>query len=430
MADLIRRHSVELIAIGNGPGVRQVERFIRVAVKRSGRKVGWTTVNEAGSWIYATSKSARGEHPKAEPAVRAAVCLAHRLQDPLAEMCKTDPRLLGIGPGHHEVDQKALRDGLRRTLEEVVSAVGVDVNRDPAEMLELAPGMTERVARRLVEQRRKKGPFASREALGTAPGVSKAVWEQAAGFLRVSGGENPLDATGIPPQRYPQAEKLFASAGVTAAEAVAEPDRLAAVDLDALADDQTPRAVYEALLRELRPEVRNPRGDFEQPAPTVDIEPIDEPRTGMKVEGIVTNVTSFGAFVDIGAAQDGLVHISQLPNELVEDSKPSLKIGARVTVYVTHYDAAAERLSLSTREPRESSRQRRAAPSARRSPGEGYGDRRGDRRGRNQDRGDRPPVSRSFGPDREARKVEEQAIRKMSVEEKLAMLESKFRTKI
>ncbi len=428
LAELIRRHNADLIAIGNGPGVRQVERFIRVAVKRAGRKVNWTTVNEAGSWIYATSKAARGEFPKAEPAVRAAACLARRLQDPLAEMSKTDPRLLGIGPGHHEVDQKALRDGLRLTLEEIVSAVGVDVNRDPAELLEVAPGMTDRVAKRLVEHHEKKGPFANRQALASTPGLSKAVWEQAAGFLRVPDSDNPLDATGVPPQLYPAAEKLFAAAGVSAAEALANPDRLASVNLDELADESASRAALEAVIRELQPAVRNPRGAFEEPTPTVDIEPIEEPRPGMKVEGVVTNVTSFGVFVDIGAEQDGLVHVSQLPGDLVEDSKPSVKTGSKLTVYVTHYDAAGERLSLSTREPRESSRQRRTSPTARQTTG----DRRPDRRGRDRDRdhGDRQPVRRTFGPDRESQKQQEQAIKGMSVDEKLALLGNKFRTKV
>ncbi len=422
LAELIARHEAELVVFGNGPGLRQVERIVRLAVKQSGRPCAWLAANEAGSWIYATSKSARKEMPEQEPAVRSAACLARRVQNPMAELIKLDPRVLGIGQGHHEVDQKSLRSGLRQAQEAAVQQVGVDVNTAPAELLALAPGMTERVAKRIIEHRRLNGPFKSRAALSEMSGLNARVYDQAAGFLRVYDGDNPLDATGIHPRAYGKLEQVLRAAGLDARQALDEPAKAAAADLAELADKQYSELALKGMLRELDPKVRNPRGTFRMPDPATAVEPIDEPKIGMKVEGVITNVADFGLFVDIGAEQDGLVHVSQLSGGVTREGEGAVKAGDKLTVYVVNVANDGKRISLSMREPRESSRQRRTSPEGRRAA-ESHRRSREDRRGRP----DRKPIRRTFGPDdrKEAEKLKD-----MSMDQKLDALQDKFRTKV
>jgi uncharacterized protein len=428
LADLIARHNVELIVFGNGPGLRQVERFVRLAVKKSGRPAAWLAANEAGSWIYATSKSARKEFPDQEPAVRSAACLARRIQDPMGELIKLDPRVLGIGQGHHEVDQKHLRTALREAQEAAVQEAGVDVNAAPAELLALAPGMTERVARRIVEHRRQHGPFTSRVALSEMAGLNARVYEQAAGFLRVHGGDNPLDSTGVHPRAYAKLGEILAAAGVDAKQALENPSALATVDLATFVDKDFSEQALKAILRELDPRVRNPRARFEMPEVDMGVDPIDEPKVGMKIEGVITNVADFGLFVDIGAEQDGLVHVSQLAPGVTREGEGAVKSGDKLTVYVVNVANDGKRISLSMREPREpreTSRQRRVSQEGRRAA-ETH------RRGRDDHRGGRPerertPMRRTFGP--EDRK-EDEKIKNMSLDQKLNALQDKFRTKV
>ena len=429
LAQLIAKHKVELIVIGNGPGLRQVERFVRLAIKQSGRPTtARIAINEAGSWIYATSKSARREMPQYEPAVRSAACLARRVQNPLGELVKLDPRVLGIGQGHHEVDQKKLRQALQATAESCVHAAGVDVNAAPIELLSLAPGMTERVARRIVEQRQKHGPFADREALRRTAGINERIFEQAAGFLRIYGGSNPLDTTGVHPKHYEKLGELLSAAGLTAEEAVADPAKLLELDIKPFENKDFSLPVLEAIVRELEPAVRNPRGEFQPPDPGDEVEPIDEPKVGMQVNGVITNVTGFGAFVDIGAEQDGLVHVSQMTSEQVRDGQPIVKPGEKITVFVTHVNPAENRISLSMHAVRESSRQRRVSREARDAASGGRPPRGGGDRRRRDDK--REPIRRTFGPDEQARKAEEERMRNMSIDDKLSALNQKFRTKV
>ncbi|MCB9384677.1 MAG: helix-hairpin-helix domain-containing protein [Bryobacterales bacterium] len=425
LSDLISRHQVELIVFGNGPGLRQVERFVRLAVRKSGRNAAWIAANEAGSWIYATSKTARKELPDQEPAVRSAACLARRVQDPMGELIKLDPRVLGIGQGHHEVDQKHLRTALRDAQEAAVQETGVDVNHAPADLLALVPGMTERVAKRIVEHRKQHGPFASRAALSQMSGLNARVYDQAAGFLRVYGGDNPLDATGVHPRDYAKLEQLFQAAGVDAQQALANPAALANVNLAELADKDHSQRALEMIVRELAPKARNPRGAFQMPKPDLGVDPIDEPTVGMKVEGVITNVADFGLFVDIGAEQDGLVHVSQLAPGVTREGDNAVKSGDRITVYVVNVANDGKRISLSMREPRETSRQRRVSVEGRRAA-ESHRRGRDDNRGPRPDR-DRTPIRRTFGPD--GRK-EDEKIKNMSLDQKLNALQDKFRTKV
>ena len=426
LSELIERHGVSLVAMGGGPRVRSVERFVRAEARKAQKTVSTVSVNEGGSWIYATSKNARRELPQLDPASRSAATLARRLQDSISELVKIDPRVVGIGQGYQEVDQKRLRQALHDQVRSTVQEVGVDVNRASLELLAAAPGMTERVAKRIVERREKNGPYASREELHKTQGVSARVWEQAAGFLRVPGGANPLDATGVHPRHYEKLNAMLAAAEVTVEQALENPRGLDSLDLEPFVDDNHPKVLLSAILRELRPQTINPRGEFSAPDAVVGVEPIDEPKVGMKIEGAVTNAAAFGVFVDIGAGTDGLVHVSQLSQELRDKGQDGIKPGDRVTVWVTNIAADAGRISLSMhepREPRESSRQRRASPEARRHSDDHRRPRRRD------DRPDRLPVARVFGPDREAKAKEESNLKKLSVTEKLSLLQDRFRTK-
>jgi uncharacterized protein len=432
LGELISRHKVGAIVIGNGPGVRQVEKFIRGEVRQAGApEVFWVPIHEAGTWIYATSKSARREFPKADPVMRSAISLGRRLQDPLGELVKVDPKVLGIGQYHHEVDPKKLRNGLRHTMEECTHQVGADLNTAQLEQLSLVPGITERVAKRILDYRKEKGGFRRREQLREVTGLNQRIYEQAVGFLRVYGGDNPLDATGIHPMYYPIAEKILAAAGVSAAEALEKPEALDNVQLEELQSNEHPLELLKATIREFRPSIRQPRGVFTPPAPPIPLRPVEELKVGAKVDGVVTNVANFGAFVDIGADQDGLVHVSQLSEKFIEDPQAAVKVGDRVAVYILALEKGGKRISLSMKEPRPAVQ--RPRPGARRmaaAAGQRDRDNGGPRRKSKGPERDRTAVQRTFGPDERAKAREQREAEKLSIDQKLAMLKSKFRTKV
>ncbi|MEX2303064.1 MAG: Tex-like N-terminal domain-containing protein [Bryobacterales bacterium] len=433
LGELISRHKVAAIVIGNGPGVRQVEKFIRGEVRQAGAPdVFWVPIHEAGTWIYATSKSARREFPKADPVMRSAISLGRRLQDPLGELVKVDPKVLGIGQYHHEVDPKRLRNGLHHTMEECTHQVGADLNTAQLEQLSLIPGITERVAKRILDHRTGKGVFRRREQLREVTGLNQRIYEQAVGFLRVYGGDNPLDTTGIHPMHYAVAEKILAAAGVSAAEALEKPEALDNVQLEGLQSNEHPLELLKATIREFRPSIRQPRGSFTPPAPPIPLRPVEELKVGTKVDGVVTNVANFGAFVDIGADQDGLVHVSQLSDKFVEDPQAAVKVGDRVAVYILALEKGGKRISLSMKEPRPVVQ--RPRPGARRMAAAAGGQRDHDngglRRKRKGPERDHTAVQRTFGPDERAKAREQREAEKLSIDQKLAMLKSKFRTKV
>ena len=448
LSELLRRHQVDAIVMANGPGIRQVETLVRSSIREAGAKdIYWTKLSEAGSWIYATSKTARREMPEVALAQRSAACLARRLQDPLAQFVNVDPRLLGVGQFHHEVDQKRLKAGLRATVESAVHHVGVDLNTGSAELLALLPGMTERVGKRVVEHRQRKGPFAKREQLQNVSGLSARIYKQAAGFVRVRDGENPLDGTGIHPEMYPQAEKILAAAGVSAAEALERPETLAAVPVDELRDAKHPVELLRGIVEQFRPAARDPRGPFTPPSLPIELLAADAIQPGKKVDGVVTNIADFGAFVDIGADHDGLVHISQLSNGPGKEAKPEFKIGDRVTVFIRALERDGKRISLSLKDPRELARAARAArPCAgQRAGGPGAGGQRaggsrtagpgarradGPRKRRKEPQREGKITKRSFGPDPKIKAREEEELQKLSLSEKLELLHSKYRTKV
>jgi uncharacterized protein len=408
-----------------------VEKFIRGEVRQAGApEVFWVAIHEAGTWIYATSKSARREFPKADPVMRSAVSLARRLQNPLAELVKVDPKVLGIGQYHHEVDAKKLRNGLRHTMEECTHQVGADLNTAELEQLSLIPGITERVAKRILDYRKSKGRFQRREQLHEVAGLNARIYEQAVGFLRVYGGDSPLDSTGIHPMHYPVAEKILAAASVSAAEALEKPEALDAVNLEELQSGDLRLELLKAVAREFRPSVRLPRGSFTPPAQPIPLRAVEDLKVGVKVDGVITNIAKFGAFVDIGADQDGLVHVSQLSDKFVEDPQSAVKVGDRVAVYILALEKEGKRISLSMKEPRPAVQ--RPRPGARRlaAAASPRGDNGGARRGRKGPERDRAAVQRTFGPDERAKAREQREAEKLSVDQKLALLKSKFRTKV
>ena len=427
--ELISKHNPAAIAVANGPGVRQLERALRTAIREAEVKdVFCTRVSDAGTWIYATSKTARKELPGVEVTVRSAASLARRLQDPLGELVKVEPRALGLGPHFHTVDPNRLRAGLRVVTGACVSRVGVDINNAPAELLAVAPALTERIAKRIIEYRESKGPFARRDQLRKIPGLSEKIYRQAVPFVRVRGGEIPLDETGISPRVYPMVEKMLSAAGVTAAEALERPEALDNLNLEEFADAQYPLEVLRAIVREFKPDVRDPRGKFEPPQALVEPRSTAELKVGMKLDGIVTNVTRFGAFIDIGAEQDGLLHISELPDKPDKESKSAVKAGDRITTHILALQENGRRISLSTKEPRRPTRKLRTAARPRRTS-----DAKPKETARKRRKGpDRETTlaKRSFGPDAEQKQRRTSRESKLSLDEKLSLLETRFRTKV
>ena len=324
LSEFLRAHDVDLIVVPAGPKPHTTARLLRSEIRRSGKTgIAWLTVRDTGTWIYVSSKTAKREFPKLETAIRSAISLARRVQDPMAEFAKTDPKTLGIGLNCHEVDAERLRASLRRTVECTVHDVGVALNEASIPLLSMVPGLTERLAKRIVEYRREHGPFRARADVKNVQGLSERIFAQAAGFLRVE-GDDPLDNTGVHPECRGLIDRIAAAAGCDLATLVAEPERLDGLDLEQFATAERSVQVVQSTIRELRPERRQARGVFELPKPNVALRMDEELKPGAKIGGVVSSIADFGAFVDIGADQDALLHISQIRREHVADSKPSL----------------------------------------------------------------------------------------------------------
>ena len=431
LSELIRKHNVGAVVISSGPGLRRTERFVRGAIRDAGApKIFWTTVNEAGIWIHATSKGSRREDSGTEAAIRSAISLARRLQDPLTELIKVDPRLLGIGQYHAEVEPAKLRTQLRLAVQACVHQAGVDLNTAPVDLLACVAGITTRLAKRIVDYRGKKGKFTSRKKLKDVPGISARLYQQAVGFLRVYDGENSLDSTGIHPESYPAAERILAAAGVSAQEALQNPESLDSVNIDELEAGDHGQQRPRALVNEFRTRVRSPRRPFEPPKPAVDLIAAEDLKVGMTVEGVVANVAEFGAFVDIGADQDGLVHNSHLSEQYFKDGKAAMKTGDRISVHILAVDKEAQRISLTTKDPAELARAKRAAAPRPRPRSSYEGGRPSGPRRRKGPQREVAVAQRFFGPDSREKAREAAKIKKLSIDQKLSLLESKFRTKV
>jgi protein Tex len=336
---LIEKHGVKAIAIGNGTASRETESFIRDFLKDQALNIFVVTVNESGASIYSASDIARQEFPELDLTVRGAISIARRLQDPLAELVKLDPKSIGVGQYQHDVDQRQLHKSLEAVIESCVNRVGVDLNTASWALLRYVAGITERTAQKIVEFRNEHGKFRSRVQLSAVPGIGPKTFEQAAGFLRIRGGENVLDVTGVHPESYPVVEQIAQKLGVRVEQMIQNVELLNKVE----------KGTYTVndIVEELKKPGRDPRDKFVAPTFNDDIREIADVKPGMKLEGVVTNVTKFGAFVDIGVHQDGLVHISELSNRYVQDPNDVVKAGQIVKVQVVSADTKTKRIALS-----------------------------------------------------------------------------------
>jgi protein Tex len=345
LSTLIEKYHVKAIAIGNGTASRETEALVRDLLKQK----GWlslfsVTVNESGASIYSASDIARQEFPDLDLTVRGAISIARRLQDPLAELVKIDPKSIGVGQYQHDVDQSHLQRALQAAIESCVNRVGVDLNTASWALLRYVAGINERTAQKIVEYRNDNGRFRSRVQLTAVPGIGPKTFEQAAGFLRIRDGDNPLDITAVHPESYPVVEQIAANLGVDVQQLIERPDALDQVDKSTLtAGTYTLRDILE----ELRKPGRDPREKFLAPSFQEDIREIGDLQIGMVLEGVVTNVTKFGAFVDVGVHHDGLIHISELSERYIKEPSEVVKVGQIVMVQVLSADAKVKRIALS-----------------------------------------------------------------------------------
>jgi uncharacterized protein len=346
---LIERHGVRAIAIGNGTASRETDGFVREFLRKERLdSVFSVTVNESGASIYSASDVARQEFPDLDLTVRGAISIARRLQDPLAELVKLDPKSIGVGQYQHDVDQRQLHKSLETVIESCVNRVGVELNTASWTLLRYVAGINERTAQKIVEYRNHEGRFRSRVQLMAVPGIGPKTFEQAAGFLRIRHGDTPLDGTAVHPESYPVVEQIAQNLNVPVERLIEQPALLEKLDRSGLSAGAY---TLNDILEELRKPGRDPRDRFVAPAFQESVREISDLQPGMTLEGVVTNVTKFGAFVDIGVHQDGLVHISELADRYVKEPADVVKVGQLVKVHVLGADSRTKRIALSMKTP-------------------------------------------------------------------------------
>ncbi|MCP4573694.1 MAG: RNA-binding transcriptional accessory protein [bacterium] len=348
LKSLVKKHRVEAMAVGNGTAGRETERWLGSLDLPS--DIPLVMVNESGASIYSASPIARAEFPDHDVTVRGAVSIGRRLMDPLAELVKIDPKSIGVGQYQHDVDQKDLKRSLDDTVMSCVNAVGVDLNMASAALLGYVSGLGPQLAGNIVAHRSENGPFASRRQLLKVPRLGPKAFEQAAGFLRIPDGKQPLDASAVHPERYKLVETMAKDLGCAVAELVGDSERARRLRLDDYVDDEVGRPTLEDILAELAKPGRDPRDPFEVFSFAEGVEKMEDLEEGMRLPGIVTNVTNFGAFIDIGVHQDGLAHISQLADRFVRDPSEVVKAGQKVMARVLDVDLQRKRISLSLKD--------------------------------------------------------------------------------
>lgn len=342
---LMTKYNIRAIAIGNGTASRETDALVRQFLRDENLANAFSvTVNESGASVYSASEVARQEFPDLDLTVRGAISIARRLQDPLSELVKIDPKSIGVGQYQHDVDQKQLQQSLAAVIESCVNRVGVDLNTASWTLLRYVAGISERTALNIVAFRNENGKFRNRSQLNKVPGIGPKTFEQAAGFLRIRDGENPLDMTAVHPESYPVVEQIARSLNVDIQEIVRTPGMVEKVDRTQLTAGAY---TLNDILEELKKPGRDPRDKFVAPTFDEKVKEIADVQPGMKLEGVVTNVTKFGAFVDIGVHQDGLVHISELSNRYIKDPNEAVKVGQIVKVQVLTVDAKNKRIALS-----------------------------------------------------------------------------------
>jgi uncharacterized protein len=344
---VVRRHGVEVIAVGNGTASRELLAFVRQTLQAAGLTARPVLVNEAGASVYSASDLAREEFPELDVTIRGAISIARRWQDPLSELVKIDPRSIGVGQYQHDVNQSRLRQALDDTVEFCVNRVGVNLNTASWALLRYVSGLGAAQAKEIVLFRDARGPFASREALQRVPRLGPKAFQQCAGFLRIPDAANPLDASAVHPEHYALVQRMAADLGVALSELVRNEALLDRIDLQRYVTDETGMPTLQDILGELRKPGRDPR----EPADAVQfneaVTELAHLRPGMQLQGVVTNVTHFGAFVDIGVHQDGLVHISQLADRFVRSPGEVVQVGQAVRVTVLSLDEERKRIALS-----------------------------------------------------------------------------------
>lgn len=346
---LIRQHNVRLIAIGNGTASRETDRFVADVLKRHNLSITQVSVSEAGASVYSASETAIAEYPDLDVTVRGAVSIAHRLQDPLAELVKIDPRSIGVGQYQHDVDQTLLRKALHREVESCVNAVGVDLNTASAPLLTHVAGIGTVLAGKIVAWRNENGPFASRRDLLKVARLGQKAFQQAAGFLRIRGGTEPLDGSAVHPEQYPLVQKMARRLQLDPAKLIGSQQLIAQLSPAEFISSDAGEFTVRDVLAELARPGRDPRSEFRTARFADGISEIEHLQPGMELEGIITNVTKFGAFVDIGVHQDGLIHISQLADHFIKDPAEVVSAGQIVHVTVLEIDTARRRIALRKR---------------------------------------------------------------------------------
>ena len=355
LAMIVNKYRPEAVAVGNGTAGRETESFVRQTLKRLHEQHPEiptpmvVSVSEAGASVYSASEIARKEFPDLDLTVRGAISIGRRLQDPLAELVKVDPKAIGVGQYQHDVHQPLLGAKLDEVVVSCVNGVGVELNTASAPLLERVSGVSPSLAKAIVEWRNENGKFRSREDLKKVKGLGAKAFEQCAGFLRIRGAANPLDASAVHPERYALVDRMAADAGMSVAQLVGNAAAAKKIDVRRYITDDVGEPTLKDIVAELVKPGRDPRAVFEPPKFRDDVTKIEDVKEGMKLEGVVTNVTAFGAFVDIGVHQDGLVHVSELSDNFVTDPASVVKAGDRLKVTVIGVDRARGRISLSAK---------------------------------------------------------------------------------
>ncbi len=352
--DVLKRYPISIIAIGNGTASRETEQFIAECLKEEEREIAYVIVNEAGASVYSASENARSEFPNLQVEQRSAVSIARRLQDPLSELVKIEPKAVGVGQYQHDVSQKKLNDSLTFIVETAVNQVGVNINTASASLLQYVSGLSKTVAENVIIMRDENGKFTSRTQLKKIPRLGAKTYEQAIGFLRIPEAKNPFDATGIHPESYQNAEEVLKSVGLTKAQIGTKEAEFALSELN-LKELSEQLGMGEITLRDivdtLKRPTRDPREQFPQPLLKTDVLQMEDLESGMELQGTVRNVVDFGAFVDIGVKQDGLVHISKLKKGFVKHPLDVVALGDIVTVWVEQIEKTKGRIALTMLSP-------------------------------------------------------------------------------
>ena len=350
LVNICQQHKVELIAIGNGTGSRESDKLVGEVISQfESQKLKKMIVSEAGASVYSASEFAANEFPDLDVSIRGAVSIARRLQDPLAELVKIDPKAIGVGQYQHDVSQSQLSQSLDDVVEDCVNAVGVDLNSASAALLTRVAGLNKTMANNIVNFRDEQGAFTNRKQLKKVARLGPKAFEQAAGFLRISGGDNPLDQCAVHPETYPIVEKIIQQLNLDSASLLNNNERLKQVNISVLVTEQFGEVTIKDILNELAKPSRDPRPEFKTATFADGINKMTDLKVGMILEGIISNVANFGAFVDIGVHQDGLVHISSITDKFINDPSEFVKAGEIVKVKVVEVDVARKRISLTMR---------------------------------------------------------------------------------